>query len=79
MCFQRRNTMKRNVGNKERVLRAVAGLAMATGAVMAPVPLAIRIGGFGVMAAYMLFTALAGTCFGYRLMGRSTCAIERGS
>jgi len=28
------------------------------------------------MAAYLLFSALAGTCLGYKLMGRSTCKLQ---
>jgi hypothetical protein len=29
---------------------------------------------FGVMGAYFLMTALIGTCAGYALIGKSTCA-----
>lgn len=70
--------MKRNVGNTERLFRGVGGLALATCAVMAPLPLVVRVATFGVLGAYMLFTALAGSCLGYTLMGRSTCPIEPG-
>ncbi len=68
--------MKRNVGNLDRVVRGLAAIAMASCAVMAPLPFALRITAFGTMSAYMLFTALAGTCFGYRLMGQSTCPVK---
>jgi Inner membrane protein YgaP-like, transmembrane domain len=70
--------MKKNVGNMDRVLRAVGGVAMVSCSVMAPLPLAARMATFGAIGAYLLFTALAGTCFGYRLMGRSTCHAEPG-
>jgi hypothetical protein len=51
---------------------------MVSCSVMAPLPLAARMATFGAMGAYLLFTALAGICFGYRLMGRSTCHAEPG-
>lgn len=68
--------MKRNVGNGDRLFRMVGGLAMVACAVMAPVPLAVRLAVFGVMGGYLLLSALKGTCLGYRLMGKSTCPIE---
>jgi len=68
--------MKRNVGTADRVLRLVGAVAMGICAVMAPLPLSIRLAGFGLGGAYLLFTSLAGTCFGYRLMGRSTCPVS---
>lgn len=68
--------MKRNLGNGERLLRGVGGLAMGTCAVMAPLPLAARLALFGVTEGYLLLSALAGTCLGYTLMGKSTCSIE---
>lgn len=68
--------MKRNIGNRDRLVRALGGAAMATCAVMAPLPLAIRVPTFGILGVYMLFTAVAGTCLGYRLMGKSTCPAE---
>jgi hypothetical protein len=68
--------MKRNVGNNERILRALAGLMLVVGAVVAPWSPAIRFGGLGLMGAYLMFTAVAGSCLGYRLMGRSTCPLE---
>lgn len=68
--------MKRNVGNGERLLRGVGGIAMASCAVMSPLPLAARLGTFGVLGGYLLLSAFAGTCLGYTLMGKSTCPIE---
>lgn len=66
--------MKRNIGNAERVVRAVVGIALMGCAFLAPLPLLVRLPGFGGLGAYLLLTALAGTCMGYQLMGRSTCA-----
>lgn len=68
--------MKRNVGNWDRIFRGLAGLGMVVCSVMAPLPLVLRVAAFGVGGVYMMFTALAGTCLGYRMMGRSTCPIE---
>lgn len=68
--------MKRNLGNGDRLLRVVGGLALITCAVMAPLPLAVRLAVFAVTGGYLLLSALAGTCLGYALMGRSTCPIE---
>jgi len=68
--------MNKNVGTADRIARAVAGVGMLVGSVMAPLPWAVRVAALGGMGAYMLFTALAGTCLGYRLIGRSTCPIE---
>ena len=68
--------MKRNVGNWDRIVRALAGLAMLACAVMAPLPLVVRACGFGVVGGYLLCTALAGLCAGYALMGKSTCPRE---
>lgn len=69
--------MKRNLGNRDRTLRGLGALLSAICAGMAPLPLLVRVLAFGGMSAYLLFTALAGTCFGYMLIGRSTCRIER--
>jgi hypothetical protein len=67
--------MRKNVGNWDRAARAIAALMMATCAVMAPLPLPVRIAALGLPAVYVALTALAGTCLGYRLMGRSTCPV----
>jgi hypothetical protein len=64
-----------NVAGWDRVLRALGALAMVGGAVFAPLPLEVRVPAFGALAGYLVFSALAGTCFGYRLMGRSTCPL----
>jgi hypothetical protein len=73
---QKGRTMKANVGTMDRVFRAVGATAMITCAVIAPLSLSVRVGTFGLLGAYLLFTSLVGTCFGYRLMGMSTCSVE---
>jgi hypothetical protein len=67
--------MKRNVGTVDRAVRAVGAAALMIGGVAAPLPLPLpaRVALFGAMAAYLAFTALAGTCLGYGLLGKSTC------
>lgn len=65
--------MTRNLGSVDRWLRVLAALALGACAVVGPFSLAVRFGVFGVNAAYLLWSALAGSCLGYRLMGRSTC------
>ncbi len=67
--------MTKNVGSWDRIARAVAASLMTTCAVMAPLPLLARLGLFALPAIYMAFTALLGSCVGYRLMGRSTCPV----
>jgi hypothetical protein len=68
--------VNRNVGIKDRVARALGALALGVCAFLAPLPLELRVPAFGLLAVYLLFTALAGTCLGYRLMGRSTCPVN---
>ncbi len=65
--------MHRNVGTIDRWLRVVGALVMLALALLAPLPLTLRLPIFGMMGGYLLWTALAGSCLGYRLMGRSTC------
>jgi hypothetical protein len=68
--------MKRNLGGADRVFRALGGLALLTCSVLAPLPLGVRMLAFGTMGAYLLFSALAGGCWGYRWMGKSTCTSD---
>jgi hypothetical protein len=65
--------MTKNLGSLDRWLRVLAALALGACAVVGPFSLPVRLGVFGLNAAYLLWSALAGTCVGYRLMGRSTC------
>jgi hypothetical protein len=68
--------MTKNVGTMDRVLRGIAAAGLAAGAVLAPWPVWVRVVAFGVNALYLAYTALGGTCVGYRLLGHSTCAVE---
>jgi hypothetical protein len=68
--------MKKNVGAADRWARVVVAAGLLTCSVMAPLDAALRIPLFGALGLYMAFTALAGTCLGYRLIGRSSCAVE---
>ncbi len=65
--------MTPNLGSAHRWLRVLAALAMASLAVMAPLPLIPRVLGFGGLALYMVVTALTGHCAGMRLLGRTEC------
>ena len=56
-------------------MRAAVALLAGVAAVAAPLSLALRLGLFGATALYMLWSSLAGTCLGYRLMGKSTCPV----
>jgi hypothetical protein len=71
-------TMKRNLGNLDRSLRVAGALLMLTCAWLAPLPLALRLAGLAASGVYLLFTALAGSCLGYTLMGRSSCPVRTG-
>jgi hypothetical protein len=66
-----------NIGTVDRTLRGIVALALVVCAFVAPLPPAVRILGFGLSAVYMLFTVLSGTCLGYRMLGMSTCPLER--
>jgi biotin transporter BioY len=69
--------MKQNVASWDRIVRAVAGLTLFTSAFFAPLPLLVRVLALGLGGLYMVATAGAGTCLGYRLMGLSTCPVEQ--
>lgn len=69
--------MKQNLGSLDRVLRGLGALAMIAFGVVAPAQEAVRLA-LGLTGVYLAFTALAGSCLGYRLIGRSTCPLERG-
>jgi hypothetical protein len=69
-------TMKKNVSSRERALRVVAGGGMLACSVLAPLPMLLRALAFGAGGLYMIGTALAGTCLGYKMMGISTCSVD---
>ena len=68
-----------NIGSVDRVLRAVAGLVLLVGPLLAPASFA-ALGSwrYAVMAAglVMLATALFRFCPAYRLMGIRTCPLD---
>jgi hypothetical protein len=63
--------MTYNVGTMDRVVRGVAGIVLAAGAVGAGPPVARAV--LGVLALVMLATALVGVCPLYRVFGLNTC------
>ena len=67
--------MQRNLGNNDRLLRIAGAAALGSCAVFAPYPPLVRLFAFGISGCYLLFTALSGTCLGYKLLGKSTCPI----
>jgi hypothetical protein len=69
--------MKQNTASWDRILRAVAGIAMLTCSVFAPLPFLVRVLALGAGGVYMLASALVGSCLGYRMMGISTCPVAR--
>ena len=69
--------MTRNVGKLDRMLRSLAAAGLIACAVAAPLTPAVRVAAFALPGLYVLLTALAGRCLGYRLLGRSTCGAAR--
>jgi len=59
------------------VSRAVAGVGMIACSVLAPLPAMVRVLALGLGGAYMLATALFGACLGYKIVGISTCPVDR--
>jgi len=66
--------MTRNVGNLDRLFRLLGATMMITCGFLAPLPPSLRPLLF-IPGVYMLGTALLGSCLGYRLMGKNTCAL----
>lgn len=69
--------MKKNLGTVDRLGRSGLAVALGVCSVVAPLPVSVRLAGFGALALYFALTALIGSCLGYRLLGMSTCAVER--
>jgi len=65
--------MEKNLGRGDRAARALAVMALLAGSIFLPLPLLVRVPAFGLMAAYLAYTALSGSCLGYTLLGKSTC------
>jgi hypothetical protein len=71
--------MTKNVGAWDRALRVVGAAGATVGAVVAPWPAWVRVLLLGGTALYLAWTALAGSCLGYTLMGRSTSPRSKSS
>jgi hypothetical protein len=69
-------SMTKNVGSVDRIARAVVATGLGFAAIFAPLPFWARALGLGLNAVYLGYTALSGTCLGYRLLGKSTCPTE---
>lgn len=68
--------MKSNVGNFDRVIRFVVGLALIAFALGFVAP-GSGWNGFGWIGVIPLATAVVGLCPLYSLLGLSTCAVAR--
>lgn len=64
--------MTRNIGNLERIVRIIAGLAILSLVFIGPKSL------WGLIGVVPLLTGLIGWCPPYALLGISTCKNERG-
>ena len=67
--------MTKNVGNWDRIARALGAVLLGVAALIAPLPSWALIL-LGANAVYLMLTSLCATCAGYGLLGKSTCAIE---
>lgn len=68
--------MNRNVGTLDRLARGLGAAGLLAAAVLAPLPLLLRVPLFGGLGLYLLATSATARCLGYRLMGRSTCPVD---
>jgi hypothetical protein len=68
--------MEKNLGRSDRAVRGLAVVGLLACSIFSPLPLLVRVPAFGVLAAYLLFTALSGTCLGYARLGKSSCAVQ---
>jgi hypothetical protein len=76
LTMQRKTPMAKNLGSTDRIMRIIGAIALAVCAFAAPLAPALRLSLFGGLSGYMMLTALAGSCLGYKLMGKSTCPIK---
>jgi hypothetical protein len=67
--------MKKNLANWDRALRIGGTVLAAFGALLLPAHVGLR-AALGLSAVYLLWSSLAGTCLGYRLLGMSSCPRE---
>jgi len=75
MALQRRKQMTKNIGNVERGLRAIIGLALIAYAIWGTGPYAI----YAWIGVVPLFTAAVGWCPPYALLGINTCSAKKDS
>jgi Protein of unknown function (DUF2892) len=68
--------MEKNLGKGDRAARGLAVVGLLTCSIFSPLPLLVRVPAFGVLAVYLLYTVLSGTCLGYALLGKSTCPAQ---
>ncbi|MFO0547676.1 MAG: DUF2892 domain-containing protein [Polyangiaceae bacterium] len=68
--------MKKNLGSLDRAARGAGALAAFVTALVLGLPTIARLG-LVATGVYLVYTALAGTCLGYRMMGLSTCPTKR--
>jgi hypothetical protein len=66
--------MTKNLAGWDRGLRALAGVALLVAGLLVPASLMVRALALAAPGGYLLVSALWGSCLGYRLMGKSTCA-----
>ena len=69
-------SLNQNLGNADRTIRAIAGVAMLIASFTTPVPLMAAVG-LALTGVCMIATSLVGTCLGYKLIGVSTCPIKQ--
>lgn len=69
--------MKQNAATWDRALRAISGIALLVGAFVAPLSALVRILALGGTGAYLIGSAVVGSCLGYRMMGISTCPVAK--
>jgi Protein of unknown function (DUF2892) len=68
--------MQKNVGKSDRGVRGLAVVGLSSCAIYSPLPPLVRVPVFGLLAAYLLYTALSGSCLGYALLGKSSCPTQ---
>ena len=66
--------MEKNLGMSDRAARGLSVLGLVACGIYSPLPALVRVPVFGVLAVYLLYTALSGTCVGYALLGKTTCS-----
>lgn len=75
LSSEREASMTKNVGNWDRIARALGAVGLGVAALSAPLPSWALIL-LGVNAVYLMLTSVCASCAGYGLLGKSTCAIE---